>query len=208
LFNHLFLIEGSIIHEAVSYEQGLWRRFQQGDENAIASIYSIHFDNLYKYGYKFTRDNALIEDCIQELFIKIIRNRSNLSVPDSVKNYLFKALRSYIFDKMEKLKKYPTKELEESVNFDLEPDRETEIVRGEEASAQQEKLKAALEQLTPRQREAIFLKYEEGFSYPEIAEMLSLTQKAAYKLVARAIQALRSMGLTCFWMSSCLFTIL
>lgn len=191
---------GSTIQQTVSYEQGLWKRFQQGDENAIASIYSIYFDHLYKYGYKFTSDGTLVEDCIQELFIKIIRNSHNLATPDSVKNYLFKCLRSSLFDKMEKIKKYPVNEIQESMNFDLEPHRESEIIQREEQSAQQEKLKAALAQLTPRQREAIFLKYEEGFSYPEIAEMLSLTQKAAYKLVARAILTLRSETMFCLLM--------
>ena len=59
----------------------------------------------------------------------------------------------------------------------------------------------ALDQLTPRQREAIFLKYQEGFSYPEIAEMMTLTQKATYKLVGRGIGVLRKV-------LGCLFIVL
>ena len=186
----------SITNPTVSYEQQLWQMFQQGDEKALSSIYSIYFDQLYNYGSRFTKNNALVEDCIQELFIKLIRNKLNLALPDSVKNYLFKALRSIIFDHLERLNKYPPAEINDAVEFELETRVEDRISPREEEAARSEKLTAALRQLTPRQREAIFLRYHEGLSYPEIAEMLELSQKAAYKLIGRAIQALRSIGLT------------
>lgn len=178
------------------HEQQLWIKFQQGDENALSSIYSVYFDQLYNYGSRFTPNATLVEDCIQELFIKLIRNKANLAVPDSLKNYLFRALRSILFDHFERLNKFPSGELNEVVAFELETHAESKIISGEEQAARYEKLNAALQQLTPRQREAIFLKYQEGLSYPEIAEMLSLSQKAAYKLVGRAIQALRSMSVS------------
>lgn len=174
-----------------SFEQELWKSYQKGDDRALSSIYSIYFDHLYNYGFRFTRDATLIEDCIQELFIKLIRNRQNLSLPVSVKAYLFRSFRSYIVDKIEQLRKRPLAEMNEMVDFNLELNQEATLISTEEADELQEKMKTALEQLTPRQREAIFLKYQEGLSYPEIAAMLSLTQKATYKLVGRAIQTLR-----------------
>lgn len=178
------------------YEQGLWKNFQQGDQNALATLYSIYFDSLYNYGFKFSTDATLIEDCIQELFIKLMVNRQNLAIPESVKNYLFKAFRSYIFDKKAQSKKYSASDIEESVAFDLVPHRESEIIDRETVAAREKKVQQALNQLTPRQREAIFLKYHEGFSYVEIAEILSLTQKATYKLVGRAIESLRSAAIS------------
>ncbi len=191
--------EGSAIKPPVSAEQELWKHFQQGDEKALATIYSLYFDHLYGYGFRFTHDATLVEDCIQELFIKLIRNKQNLSLPDSVKNYLFKAFRSYLFDKLGKLKKHSVQEIQESQDFELESYRESLIIKNEELGEKQGKLGKALKELTPRQREAIFLKYHEGFSYPEIAEMMKLTQKAAYKLVGRAIQVLRSAVASGFW---------
>ncbi|HEX2628496.1 MAG TPA: RNA polymerase sigma factor [Chitinophagaceae bacterium] len=175
-----------------SKELQLWKSFQLGDEKALADLYSIYFTTLYNYGFKFSRDAGFVEDCIQELFIKLIRNKKNLSLPVSVKTYLFKALRSVMFDKWEQAKKHISQELNETTDFDLAFQQESALVSSEDIAQQQRKLEAALQQLTPRQREAIFLKYQEGFSYPEIAEMLSLTQKATYKLIARAVQALRA----------------
>ena len=184
--------QDTVAGSTISYEQQLWKKFQQGDQPALASIYSTYFDQLYNYGSRFTRDQLLVEDTIQELFIKLIRNRQNLAVPDSLKSYLFKALRSALFDKLEASKKYMPGDINDTVGFELVPHAEAIIVGNEEAAAQNEKLANAFLQLTPRQREAIFLKYQEGLSYPEIADLLSLSQKATYKLIGRAIQALRS----------------
>ncbi len=186
-------MKGSTNQLTVSYEQALWKKFQQeGDEKSLSTIYSLYFDQLYKYGLRFTADSRVVEDCIQELFIKIIRNRQKLSIPESLKNYLFKAFRVYIFDKVESLKKFRCTEINEEADFHLEPHRESSLILNEEATDRHRQLQSALQKLTPRQREAIYLKYAEGFSYPEIAEMLSLTQKGAYKLVGRAIQVLRA----------------
>lgn len=185
------LKKGSEIDLNEPEEQNLWKSFQLGDEKALSRLYSIYFNTLYNYGFKFSRDAAFVEDCIQELFIKLIRNKKNLSLPASVKTYLFKALRSVMFDKWEQSKKFQSQELNEATAFDLEL-QQYNLHDSDERDSQQRKLETALLQLTPRQREAIFLKYQEGFSYPEIADMLSLTQKATYKLIGRAVQALRS----------------
>ena len=52
-------------------------------------------------------------------------------------------------------------------------------------------LEAALKLLTSRQLEAIFLRFYEGFTYEEVAEMLDITVKATYKIVARALAQLK-----------------
>ncbi|MNY66103.1 RNA polymerase sigma factor [compost metagenome] len=54
------------------------------------------------------------------------------------------------------------------------------------------KIGQALQKLTDRQREVIYLRYYEEFSYPEIAEIMGLTLKGTYKLMGRAIETLRS----------------
>jgi RNA polymerase sigma factor (sigma-70 family) len=73
--------------------------------------------------------------------------------------------------------------------IDLSP--EQKMIDTEEAILLKRKLATAMESLTPRQREAIFLKFTEGFSYPQISEMMELTTKGTYKLMARAIDALK-----------------
>jgi RNA polymerase sigma factor (sigma-70 family) len=175
-----------------SSEQLLWINFKQGSEKALAAIYSLYFNQLYDYGFKFSQDSNLVEDCIQELFIKLIRNKKNLAIPNSVKGYLIVALRSQLLDKIKQTDKARFIELDDALEFKLELNPESAIIKKEQLDENELNLHLALDTLTSRQREAIFLKYQEGLAYPEIAQILSLSQKATYKLIARGIQALRT----------------
>ena len=65
------------------------------------------------------------------------------------------------------------------------------MINAEKIYEQQINLNKALENLTQRQKEAIFLKFYESMSYEEIAGVLNISTKATYKLVARAISELR-----------------
>jgi RNA polymerase sigma factor (sigma-70 family) len=186
------LISKTTIPLSTIPEKELWVQFQNGNEVALSTLYSIYFEQLYNYGFRFSSNAVMVEDCIQEFFIKIIRNRNNLAVPDSVKSYIFKGFRFYMYDKIKQENKFQKTDIDETTGFELQLNKEVAIINNELATEQQQKLQSALQQLTPRQREAIFLKYEEAFSYPEIAEMLGLTQKATYKLIGRAIAALRT----------------
>jgi len=56
---------------------------------------------------------------------------------------------------------------------------------------QTQKLIDALNQLTPRQKEVIYLRYFEELDYEEIATIMDITIKATYKLRARGLDILR-----------------
>ncbi|MEO7044561.1 MAG: sigma-70 family RNA polymerase sigma factor [Ferruginibacter sp.] len=172
-------------------ESTLWQNFLEGDVACLEKIYLLYFDDLYAYGNKLFRDIAFTEDVIQDLFVKLINNRQNLSPTTSLKYYLFRAFKSLALDKLKVKKRFQYSEQEENKAFSLELNPENRLIEKEQYEAIKLKLSAAIEMLTPRQREAIFLKYTEGFSYAEVTSMLALTPKATYKLMARAIQSLK-----------------
>ena len=68
---------------------------------------------------------------------------------------------------------------------------ESDFVDKEVRSVQTQKILAALNQLTPRQKEVIYLRYFEELDYEEIAVIMKITVKATYKLMARGLEALR-----------------
>lgn len=172
-------------------EQSLWNAFLQGDDSSLETLYRRYFDELYSYGKKWQNNPTSAEDCIQDLFMKLMRNRANLSTPVSVKYYLFRSLRSVIMDKLKQKRiiRYVDEPGDQLFVFDLCP--EQQLMAEEEYEQWQQKLNLALNALTARQRDAVYLRYIEGFSYKEVSEMLALTPKGTYKLVARAIEALK-----------------
>ena len=172
-------------------EQDAWISFQEGDQSGLEEIYRKFYNQLYDYGFKWLRNPQLVEDSIQDLFIKLMRNKAGLAVPNSVRHYLFSSFRSIVLDKLKSEKRvFPLDESSLS-GFKLQLNPETVLVGRQEDQNLQKRLQQSLEKLTPRQREAVFLRYFEGFSYPEVASILDLSTKATYKLMARAIEALR-----------------
>jgi RNA polymerase sigma factor (sigma-70 family) len=172
-------------------EQKLWDSFLAGDDKSLETIYRRYFDELYNYGNKWLNDISLTEDSIQDLFVKLLRTRKNLSATTSIKYYLFRAFRTIVLDKLKAKNK--TAYIDEAGKtlfvFELSPEKN--MIMQEEMHSLQQRLSAALDALTPRQREAIFLRYIEGFSYEQVAAMMNLTTKGTYKLMARAIDALK-----------------
>lgn len=55
-----------------------------------------------------------------------------------------------------------------------------------------EKLSKAFSELTPRQFEAIFLRFYMNQSYEQVAESMGITVKATYKLMARSLTELKN----------------
>lgn len=172
-------------------ESANWLSFQQGSKRALAACYNDYADYLYNYGCKFTADTALVEDTIQDLFLKLWKNRENLGRPASVKNYLLKSLRGLLIRNIQKTQRHAPEMLdEENYVFLLEGSPENIRISHEQAAFRSGQLNTALEQLTPRQREAIFLRFYEEMSYEDISDILSITTKATYKIMARALEAL------------------
>ncbi|MOA12599.1 RNA polymerase sigma factor SigX [compost metagenome] len=177
-------------------EAELWLTFKEGDVKAYEQIYTIYYRQLYNYAHKYTSDKELVNDLIHDLFVKIWNNRQTLSNPPSVKNYLFKSFRGHLFNHIRNTRDHASgtaEELEMLNPFTLEvkASPEADVIAVEKKNQVHRLISNAINQLTDRQREAIYLKYYEGFSYPEIAEIMGLSVKATYKLIARAIAVLR-----------------
>jgi len=168
-----------------------WEAFVRGDETVFRQLYDTFFDVLYNYGCKYTSNRELVEDAIQGLFVRLWKTRERLSEPPSLKNYLFKAFRNHMIDLLKADGKYMADELGEQHMFTLVPSPEQELVAGEQTAALKKRIDVALERLSDRQREAIYLRFYEEYSYVDIADIMGITVKATYKLMARSISTLR-----------------
>lgn len=175
----------------VQDETILWESFLNGDNQSLEVIYRIYFDELYRYGMKWLKDGYLVEDVIQDLFVRLIQSRGNLAMAQSVKFYLFRAFKNIALDKIRLAKRMVAGNEPASDTFQLDLSPESTMIDKEEYLLVRNKIENALVQLTLRQREALYLRYIEGFSYSEVSEMMGLTAKATYKLMSRAIEAIR-----------------
>lgn len=86
-------------------DEGLWELCLKGDMRAFRELYCRFYALLRNYGIKLLPDKSLVEDCVQDIFIKLIQNHETLSPTVNVKGYLLKTLRHKLYDTIEKNRK-------------------------------------------------------------------------------------------------------
>ncbi|MDP4185031.1 MAG: sigma-70 family RNA polymerase sigma factor, partial [Bacteroidota bacterium] len=170
-------------------EAQVWFNFRNGDDKALALIYSGTAKILYQYGLKFTSNTDIIEDSIQDLFSDLIRNRRNLGETDNIEFYLLKSFRRKLLRQLQYESRFTDKEFTE-VMFGVRYSIEQEIISNESYQDLSKQLFDAIEKLSPRQKEAIYLKFTKGLEYEEISQILDMGVEACRNLIYRAVKSL------------------
>jgi RNA polymerase sigma factor (sigma-70 family) len=172
-------------------EKLLWEKLVKGDDEAYSRIYKKYVEELFSYGMRFTADRDLIKDCIQDVFVRIYRNRSKLQIVDNVRLYLFIALKNTLFSVFEKDRPFYCIDSVEPV-FCADYSIEDEIIHDELLQEQREKIRRILEVLTPRQKEVIYYRYTKGFRINHICEIMHMNPQSVQNLLQRSIRKIHS----------------
>lgn len=170
----------------------LWEEFRRGDKHALSTIYHRHVDLLYKYGKKFSSDDDLVKDTIQDLFFDLIRTRSELGATNHIYFYLIKSLRRKLTRSISGITRI--KQAEDTATLDItdiEYSMEDTLIHKEKLTTREEMIRKGLAGLSPKQREIIYYRYTCDFEYDQICEIMSLKYDSARKMMFRAIQSLR-----------------
>ena len=169
----------------------LWSRFKAGDDIALSLIYKANSRKLYNYSLKFTSDVKLVEDSIQDLFTELIKNRKNLGDTDNIAFYLLKSIKRKLLRKLMNEKRISMGTPEENYSFNVTYSVELDII-SEEISQQKKALLAqVLQELTPRQKEAIYLKFSKELKYNEVSEIMNISVEASRNLISGAVKKLK-----------------
>jgi len=170
------------------------QRLQQNDEKALAALMRNYFSALYDYGSRFTNDEALVKDCIQEVFISLWQRRQNASGILSVRYYLLRAVKNKV---LKSLHRYGRKTFSidagEEYEFFQEFSAEKLIIDKQLSEEQAAVLRKTLAQLSKRQHELIYLKFYQHLDHAQIAELMNLSRQSVYNLLHETIQKLRSL---------------
>lgn len=170
----------------------VWNEFKSGSDRAFTHIYKNYANILYNYGCQFTHHHDLVKDSLQELFSELLVNRKKLGSTNSIKYYLFKSIRRKI---LRNKQKEDSAKLRDSFyydsHFEVEVSAEMKAIKDILQEEQRRNLQKAIAKLPAKQREAILLYFYEGFSYEQIAEILSMSVvKSARAIIYRAIDNL------------------
>ena len=186
--------------EYSSKSAAIWlERLQRNDEEALASLMEMYYDDLYNYAARFTKDDGLVKDCIQEVFISLWQRRETAGTILSPKYYFLRALKNKILKSLHKNTRTITSDhLQGDYDFYHEFSIERVIIEKQVSEEKAEKLRNTLSLLSKRQKEIIYLKYYQHLDHGQIAELMSLNTQSVYNLLHEAIHKLRSLWHTEF----------
>lgn len=172
--------------------QLLWKSFLQGNKEALATIFLLFHDDLFRYGLKLAGNNDLVEDSLQDLFLQLWKNRQNLKPVDNLKPYLFKSFRNHIIDNIELQNPVVHIEIDFEHPFEVTYSPEDFIIQQQVSEENQFKIAEALNNLSSRQREAIYLRYFEDLDFDMIAIIMDMNVQSVRNTLHRGLQSLRN----------------
>ena len=165
---------------------------KRGDHRAFSAMFTKYYSYLYNYGLQIaTNRETLVKDALQELFLSLWLKRENLSEVGSLRAYLFKAIRLKIYRLIEKQQarhKRDRSYFEASFQHIL--NIEELIINLEISKERREQLKFAIESLSKRKREVIYLKFYEGLTNEEISAVMGINVQSVYNHASAAIKIL------------------
>jgi RNA polymerase sigma factor (sigma-70 family) len=173
-------------------ETYLWSLFLQGDNRAFSEIFLHFHDDLFRYGKRLTHDSEIVADCIQNLFLKLWKNRLNLKQVKKIKPYLFKSLRNHIIDTLELKKQDIPFDHNMEELFIVEFTAEDFIISSQSEKETHDRVIKLLNQLTPQQRHAIYLRYFEEMEFENIAQIMNMKVQSTRNLISRGLLAMRN----------------
>ena len=169
----------------------IWQRFRKGDEKAFAYIFDTYHLQLFEYGQRFSADAELVGDSIQDLFFELASKREKLSATDNILFYLLKSLRVKIFNNLRK-NRYVSSAIRPDQLDEFRLEYSTDADPGEK-ELRIDRLADAINQLPPRQKETIYLKFYKNLSNAEVAEVMQVNYQSVGNSIQKAIQKLKAL---------------
>jgi len=174
-----------------SEEAQLLAAAQQFDAEALSELYDRYEAKIYTYIYRRCGEQVVAEDLTAQVFLKMLESiRDGKSWHSSFSGWLYRIAHNLVIDH------YRRRDRQPSVNIDDAPPTAADVedpVETAEMNIDAERLRAAIRRLTDDQSEVISLRFLEGYSIAEVAEMVGRSEGAVKALQYRAVAALRSL---------------
>ncbi|SDF40091.1 RNA polymerase sigma-70 factor, ECF subfamily [Mucilaginibacter pineti] len=174
-------------NKIVLSDMDLIDRLKADDETAISAIYKKYWQLLYVSAYNVLKDRQACEDMIQELFIKLWKNRAAIEISVSLKAYLYASIRYEVYRQM---RSGPVRsDIFDDLPQRLQTPADYENIEYKELIAQVSSVVGTLPQ---KCREVYQLSRDECLTHKQIALRLNISTKTVENHLTKALRQLRT----------------
>jgi RNA polymerase sigma-70 factor (ECF subfamily) len=160
---------------------------REGDRHAFRELYQRYTPELYPFIKSLCKDDALCEDIVQEVFLRVWDNRAKGVDIKQVRSYLFKAAKNRFLNELRKQKNERTLISNHLYNgIDTEtPEQQLTFKEGMRLGNE------ALSRLSPKRRLIVELSTREELSLDEISARVGSSKNVVKKLLYQGLATMR-----------------
>ncbi len=175
-------------------EVALLKRLKEGDMKVFNALYREYHGKLCDFAKYFLRDAFWADEVVQEVFITVWENRSDIRITSSLQAYLFRCVHNRCVNllKHENVMQRALEQYASAVEQELMFAGLTDAWFDETFSDLKIKRLRAHIRSFPKQQKEIFLKVRmDGKSYKEVAAEMSISVNTVKTQLSRALNKLR-----------------
>ena len=165
----------------------LTRSVLQGDHAAFGEIVTRYQNMVAAVAWRYGVHRNDIEDTVSEVFIKVYGNLHKYRPEHPFSTWLYRLAVNHVIDRGRRAKRERGRvEMPEQI-VDESPGAQSAIESEERVTV----LRAAIDDLDPRYREALFLVYVEGLNVEQVTRVLEIPEGTVKTRLMRGRQALK-----------------
>jgi len=175
-------------------DHALVARIQSGDRDAFDAMYTLYARRLVGFAYTYVRSSDTAQDIVANLFVHLWVDRARWELQGALAPYLFAAVRrralNYVRDQSRADRALALVQDDAGLVMGHLPgpfDVDTAL----DASARRAALRDVIAQLPPDRQRLVALRWREGLTIPQIAEVVGSNAKAVQQQLLRTIRALQ-----------------
>jgi RNA polymerase sigma-70 factor (ECF subfamily) len=174
-----------------SSDEALMLAWVAGDAGAFERLYARHRLKLYRYLLRQLRDNALADECFQDVWQKVIAARAGWRPDAGFATWLYTIAHHRLGDHWRALKHRPAApvDADERVARLADADTPERVLSDFERRRQ---LQLALDGLPEEQREVLLLRLEQELTLEEIGEVTGVGRETVKSRLRYAMDKLRA----------------
>jgi len=160
---------------------------QRGDEEAFRVLFETHKDRVYSIALRYAGDSAAAMDIAQDTFLKLLSSIGQFRREASFESWLYRLVVNSCLDYHRRRRRFLPL-LDEALDIFRAPSENAlhDLLREE----QEERVQQVVARLPEDQRIVVVLRYTDGLSYEEIADLLGCRRGTVASRLNRAHKAL------------------
>lgn len=166
-------------------DKALIMGLKRGDMHSFGQIFEKYRRAVFAYARRILGDDALAEDCVQDVFLELARRADTIDIARGVRGWLFRVARNRAVDMLRRRSR--------EVGSDMaDPGRDHGALPDEamEKSERAEQVRAEIARLSEAEQEIIVMRFFGGLTFAEAEEATGVPLNTLIWRCRRALEKL------------------